>query len=138
MSSITTFPIVSKDDAYEEANNILKSARQSNVAENTDMGPRRTTIDADEEFSSREIQHNMMLAQTAFFKTMELKAAADTKPNGNSQRNTIVAALIISFIPQAFNAVWWTRGTERDTVSRVGTIEYKVEQSDKRSTIYER
>ena len=62
MSSITTFPIVSKDDAYEEANNILKSARQSNVAENTDMGPRRTAIDADEEFSSREIQHNMMLA----------------------------------------------------------------------------
>jgi hypothetical protein len=147
MSITATFPIVGRENHRDEPNNILKPARHPNVAENT-MPPRRHADDNDvDEFTLRESMHVQTLANTSMCRAIETLATAMTaqasaqavpKTNGQSNRSTIIAALLISFIPQAFGVVWWTRGTERDTASRVGTVELKMDQYEKRETIRER
>jgi len=57
------------------------------------MAPRRQ--DADEEFSSRELLHNLMLAQTSCFRTLEMQAAQPkAEPNGEKRRMTLFMALM--------------------------------------------
>jgi hypothetical protein len=101
----------------------------------------------EDDFDLRETVHILALSSTqtneavkALTAQVQAQAAALAAPktNGNSNRSTIIAALLISFIPQAFGVVWWTRGTERDTASRVGTVELKMDQYEKRETIRER
>jgi hypothetical protein len=71
-----------------------------------------------EEAEMREATHALMLGVTMLIK----KEAAVPNGNGKTQRNTIIAALLIAFTPLAFNVVWWTRGTERDTSQAVSTL----------------
>jgi len=70
-----------------------------------------------EEAEMREATHALMLGVT-----MLIKKEATPNGNGKTQRNTIIAALLIAFTPLAFNIVWWTRGTERDTSQAVSTL----------------
>lgn len=89
--------------------------------------PRRTTGEtfSYEEATTREIMHGMMLATTSLAKSME---AQTTQPKANGQRTTIIAALVLGMLPWAFNAVWWTRGTERDTASQVERHKERIDE----------
>jgi len=84
------------------------------------------TTKAEHDAQTREILHALMLSSTTLNKALTQRIEQPPPPNGNANRNTIIAALLIAFIPQAFSAVWWTRGTERDTTSRVQTLENTV------------
>lgn len=136
------FPI-GKENSREQPNKGFLGARQnsdqSHLEEN--MPPRRQVSDVDDEFAERERMHVLMLTNTSMCKAIEAmatQAVAAPKTNGNSQRNTIIAALLIAFIPQAFGVVWWTRGTEKETDKRVNILELKLEQAEKHDTLRER
>lgn len=59
------------------------------------MAPRRQ--DTEEEFTTREVMHNLMLAQTSCFRTLEMQAAQPKAENGNGATNRRVTWLMAIF-----------------------------------------
>jgi len=80
-----------------------------------------------EEAEMREATHALMLGVTQL-----VRERAEPAPKSNANRNTIIAALLIAFIPQAFNVVWYARGTERDTARDLQSLQGTVKTLDDR------
>lgn len=85
-----------------------------------------------EEADQRESIHALMLGVTQLVRVQADKGQAEVAPKSNANRNTIIAALLIAFIPQAFNVVWYTRGTERDTARDLQNLQGTVKTLDDR------
>jgi len=74
----------------------LKLARTKQEGEINNMPPRRHEAD-DVDFSTREVMHNMMLAQTSLCKALEAQAAQPKTENGNGATNRRVTWLMAIF-----------------------------------------
>src|SRR5437867_312963 len=109
------FPI-SKGGQREEAINKKVRPRQD-----SDLSHGVDNMTKAEEAEMREAVYALCLSGTAVNKALLHITENGAKP-GSANRNTIIAALLIAFVPQVFSVVWWTRGNERDVASDVKTL----------------
>lgn len=104
--------------------NIVRVVESDSSEGDKSMPPRRTGERAVYDSDSIEGLMRMFLtSQTAFMDAQAARVQAQAQDgNGYGKKALylpIMAAVLISMVPSAFNAVWWTRGTERDTAATI-------------------